>query len=110
VAFENNQMFELISKLSDYYASSVLFISADANKYVIKIRKNLMQLWNIIKNEVISDEYKKYPKEQIIDLMRRANNVINLLIEDRDCLARQMNKELNPSEVSNLGWFRRLFK
>ena len=77
-------------------ASSGLFISDEVNTILIDMKKEIMNLFRLIRKEIANSAYYGYNKEQLFDLIDKANISVSSLEQDKEHLARRMNRELSP--------------
>jgi len=91
-----NMDFKELSIFNNYHASSALFISESSNEIIKKIKLNLLHLFGIINNYVITKKYLEYDSKKNLEIFDKVSIALTALEQDRDILARQMNKELNP--------------
>jgi len=85
---------EKIIVFSDYYEAKSLFISDSVSEITKNIKKLLMELYCLAKNEIFNGKYQEYNKDKLMDLMKSAEDIIDKINGSKDKMQRQMNVEL----------------
>lgn len=91
-----NLDFKELTIFNNYHASSTLFISESSNEIIKEMKRNLMILFGVVNDHIITKKYLQYDSKKILEILNKVSIALTALEQDRDHLARQMNKELNP--------------
>ena len=78
-------------------ADAKLFISEEVDAIAEEMKTEIMKLLRLIRREIENGTYKKYSKEQLLELLNKAHLSVSFLAQNKDHLARRMNKDLTPS-------------
>lgn len=91
-----NLDFKELTIFNNCHASSTLFISESSNEIIKEMKRNLMILFGVVNDHIITKKYLQYDSKKILEFLNKVSIALTALEQDRDHLARQMNKELNP--------------
>lgn len=78
-------------------ADAKLFISEEVDSIAEEMKTEIIKLYRLIRCEIENGTYRKYSKEQLLELLDKANLSVSSLGQNKDHLARRMNKDLTPS-------------
>lgn len=78
-------------------ADAKLFISEEVDKIAEEMKTEIMNLFRLVRREIENGTYNNYSKDELLELLNRANLSVSSLAQNKDHLARRMNKDLTPS-------------
>lgn len=85
-----------IVSFANCYEESLLFISEEIDTLAKQSKDLLMDLYRLAKDEIASNAFQQYSQDQLIDLIKRANIIIEKLTINKNNIAKQMKKEFDP--------------
>ncbi len=86
-----------VVRFNNELAEAKLYISDDVNAIAEEMKQETMKLFGLIRREIESGIFEKYSKDQLLDLLNKANLNVSSLNQNKDHLASKINKELAPS-------------
>jgi len=87
-----------ILAIVEHSESSFLFISSSVQRMIQDLKKLHLQLYSLVKDEIINNKFQSYTEEQCFDLLNRANLIIKNIVDNKNRVKEQMHQELNMSQ------------
>jgi hypothetical protein len=95
---DNTEDLKYIVLFNDYLELKFLFISNAVQEKADAIKTQLMGLYGLVQDEIVSSVYQTYSYDELVSMIQRAEIMCTTLAKDKQALADLMKNEMNPQK------------